>query len=165
MDLRSLQMLEYINTRLSNIEKNISRIDEKLDFSIALQRNHLTRLKNGQFIDDEMILMGRPYNDLTPSEAFKVYQNQSMDFIFLNVSMKNSNQTVEGSIHIPLEELSGRYSELDSKVTPILVISEKGIRSIQACELLVKKGLLNVNNVSGGLEFWPGKSQLRENQI
>ena len=48
MDLKSFQMLEFINSRLSNIEKNISRIDEKLDFSITLQRNHLV-LENIHF--------------------------------------------------------------------------------------------------------------------
>ena len=41
MDLKSFQMLEFINSRLNNIEKNIARIDEKLDFSITLQRNHM----------------------------------------------------------------------------------------------------------------------------
>ena len=73
MSLRIFQMLEYMNSRLSNIEKNIARIDEKLDFSIALQRNHLIRIKNGDFIDDTMILMGRPYNDLNPHKAFEVF--------------------------------------------------------------------------------------------
>ena len=32
MELKAFQMLEYINNRLSNIEKNIARIDEKLEF-------------------------------------------------------------------------------------------------------------------------------------
>ena len=63
---------------------------------------------------------------------------------------------LEGSIRIPLEELATRYSELQSKTTPILIISEKGLRSIQACELLVKKGYFNINNISGGYQFWPG---------
>ena len=79
-------MLEFMNTRLSNIEKNISRIDEKLDFSIALQRNHLIRIKNGDFIDDTMILMGRPYNDLNPQKAFEVFSNPDADFIILDVT-------------------------------------------------------------------------------
>ena len=43
MDLKIFQMLEFINSRLNNIEKNITRMDEKLDFSITLQRNHLVQ--------------------------------------------------------------------------------------------------------------------------
>lgn len=160
MDLRIFQMLEFINTRLTNIEKNISRIDEKLDFSIALQRNHLIRVKNGDPIDDNMILMGRPYNDLNPQDAYNIFSNPDMDFLVLDVSAANfkSENELEGSIKIPLDELDHRYAEIQNKTTPIMVISEDGLRSIKACELLVRRGYFNVNNISGGHRFWPGAS-------
>lgn len=162
MDLKSFQMLEFINSRLTNIEKNILRIDEKLDFSITLQRNHLIRVKNGEEIDDSMILMGRPYNDLSPQKAWSIFNNPDIDFLVLDVTSKSySGQKLEGSLHIPLEELHVRFSEIPSKTTPILVISEKGLRSIQASELLVKKGFFNINNISGGYEFWPQKDALK----
>ncbi len=157
MDLKIFQILEFINNRLGNIEKNIIRIDEKLDFSIALQRNHLIRVKNGEDIDDAMILMGRPYNDLSPAKAFEVYQNDDIDFLILDVTSTKfkPKARLEGSIHIPLEELDRRWAEIQSKTTPILIISERGLRSIQACETLVKRGFFNINNISGGFEFWP----------
>lgn len=152
-------MLEFINSRLNNIEKNIARIDEKLDFSITLQRNHLVRVKNGEEIDDSMILMGRPYNDITPQRAWSIYNNPNIDFFVLDVTSKNfKGSRLDEAVHIPIEELHIRFSEIPSKTTPILVISENGLRSIQACELLVKKGFFNINNVSGGYEFWPGKN-------
>ncbi len=160
MSLKVFQMLEFLNTRLSNIEKNIARIDEKLDFSIALQRNHLIRVKNGDPIDDNMILMGTPYNDLTPEKAFKIFSDPDMDFILLDVSQENSAfKKIEGSIRIPLEDLDHRYAEIESKTTPLLVISENGLRSIMACEKLIKKGYLNLNNISGGHQFWPGNQE------
>ena len=164
MSLRIFKMLEYMNSRLSNIEKNIARIDEKLDFSIALQRNHLIRIKNGDFIDDTMILMGRPYNDLNPHKAFEVFSNPDADFIILDVTRSDykNDERLEGAIHIPLEELDRRYAEVQSRTTPVMVISEQGLSSIQACEMLVKKGFFNINNISGGYEFWPGR---KENQL
>ncbi len=159
MDLKSFQMLEFINSRLNNIEKNISRIDEKLDFSITLQRNHLVRVKNGEEIDDHMILMGRPYNDITPQRAWSIYNNPNIDFFVLDVTAKTFKGTrLDEAVHIPIEELHVRFSEIPSKTVPILVISENGLRSISACEILVKKGFFNINNISGGYEFWPGKS-------
>jgi len=159
MDLKIFQMLEFINSRLSNIEKNIARMDEKLDFSIMLQRNHLVRVKNGEAIDDNMILMGRPYNDLSPQKAYSVYSNPNIDFIVLDVTSKSWTGTrLDGAVHIPLEELNVRFVEVPSKTVPVMVISENGLRSIQACETLVKKGFFNINNVSGGYEFWPGKT-------
>ncbi|WP_372651199.1 rhodanese-like domain-containing protein [Halobacteriovorax sp.] len=161
MDLKMFQMLEFMNNRLSNIEKNISRIDEKLEFSLSLQRNHLIRIKNGEFIDDSNILMGKPYNDLSPQRAFEIFQNPNLDFLILDVSKADyqSKKKLEGSVKIPLEELATRYPEINSKTTPILVFSEQGLRSIQACELLIKKGFFNLNNVSGGHRFWPSLSE------
>jgi rhodanese-related sulfurtransferase len=164
MDLKIFQMLEFINSRLSNIEKNISRIDEKLDFSITLQRNHLVRVKNGEEIDDNMILMGRPYNDLSPQKAWTVFNNPNIDFYVLDVTLKSFQGTrLEGAIHIPLEELNMRFVEVPSKTVPIMIISENGLRSIQACEMLVKKGFFNINNISGGYEFWPGNKKESDN--
>ncbi|MDO9180842.1 MAG: rhodanese-like domain-containing protein [Bacteriovorax sp.] len=156
MDLKIFQMLEFINSRLNNIEKNITRMDEKLDFSITLQRNHLVRVKNGEAIDDNMILMGRPYNDLTPQKAFSIYNNSNIDFLVIDVSQKSFQGTrLKEAIQIPLEELHIRFVEIPSKTVPVMIISENGLRSITACEVLVKKGFFNINNISGGYEFWP----------
>lgn len=160
MDIKIFQMLEFMNSRLSNIEKNIARMEEKLDFSIMIQRNHLIRIKNGEEIDDQMILMGRPYNDLSPHRAFQIYNNPNLDFILLDVSHRTYSAPVQinGIVKIPLEELNMRFVEIQSKTLPILIISENGLRSIQASELLIKKGFFNINNISGGYEFWPEKT-------
>jgi rhodanese-related sulfurtransferase len=167
MNLKVLQTLEYINSRLSNIEKNIIKLDEKLDFSVALQRNHLIRIKNGEFIDDNMILMGTPYNDINPKKAYEIWNNPDSDFFLLDVTSStfNSENRIKGAIHIPLEELSRRYCEIQTRTTPILIISERGLRSIQASELLVKKGFYNINNISGGYEFWVGKNRRSANKV
>lgn len=157
MDLKAFQMLEFINSRLTNIEKNIARLDEKLDFSIQLQRNHLIRVKNGEDIDDNAILFGRPYNDLTPHKAFEIYSNKDLDFILIDVSSADyqAPYQLDGVIKIPLEELDRRYAEISSRTTPVLLISENGLKSIQASEILVRKGFFNINNISGGYQFWP----------
>jgi rhodanese-related sulfurtransferase len=157
MDLKVFQMLEFINSRLSSIEKNISKLDEKLDFSIMLQRNHLVRIKNGEDMDDNMILLGRPYNDLTPKRAFQIFNNPDIDYYLLDVSAKNyTGRRIDEALRIPLEELNIRFAEIPSKSIPILCISENGLKSIQAAELLVKKGFFNINNISGGYQCWPG---------
>lgn len=164
MDIKIFQMLEFMNSRLSNIEKNINRMEEKLDFSIMIQRNHLIRIKNGEEIDDQMILMGRPYNDLSPHRAFQIYNNPNLDFIILDVSHRTYTAPVQinGAVRIPLEELNMRFVEIQSKTLPLLIMSENGLRSIQASELLIKKGFFNINNISGGYEYWPGKTSNSE---
>lgn len=157
MDLKIFQMLEFINTRLSNIEKNISKLDEKMDYSIMLQRNHMVRIKNGEDLDDSMVLLGRPYNDLSPQRAFQIFNNPDIDYYILDVSSKDyDGRRLEEALKIPLEELNYRFAEIPTKTTPILCISENGLKSIQAAEMLVKKGFFNINNVSGGYACWPG---------
>ena len=150
-------MLEFINNRLLNIEKNIQRIEDKLDFSVSLQRNHLVRIKNGEDLSDTQILLGCPYNDLAPDMAFKLFNDEKKDIILLDVSMKGylPDSRPKNAVVIPLEDLNSRYSEIQNKTTPVLVISEEGVRSIVACEALVKKGFFNLNNISGGYKFWP----------
>ncbi len=153
-----LQMLNLINSRLSNIEKQLTHMDEKIDLSVSIQRNHLIRIKNGEDISDEVLLTGRPYNDLTPEKAYELYKKMDIDFILLDVTREDYEveRVLPEAIKIPLESLPERYSELINHTTPILVMSEEGVRSIQACELLIKKGYFNVNNISGGYKFWPG---------
>jgi rhodanese-related sulfurtransferase len=166
MTLKIFQSLEFLNNRLSNIERNISRLEEKLDFSLAIQRNHLIRIKNGPDLTDEAILFSRPYNDISPQQAYDIFQDANQDFIILDVSEKNfkAKSIIIGAVAIPLEVLASEYTEITSKTTPILIISENGLRSILACELLIKKGFFNLNNISGGHEFWPGhkKSLIKE---
>ena len=158
MDLKFYQMLEHIENRLSNIEGNITRMDEKLDLSLAIQRNHLIRIKHGEELSDDMVLLGKPYNDLTPEKAYDIFKNPDLDYILIDVSAANfrAPTQLEGAIKMPFEELVKRVNEIRSRTTPILIISEEGIRSILACEALIKRGYYNINNVSGGHKFWPG---------
>jgi rhodanese-related sulfurtransferase len=88
-----------------------------------------------------------------------------MDFIFLDVSSEQfqSKANIQGIMKIPFSQLERRYAEIPSKTIPIMVISEDGLYSILACEILVRKGYFNVNNISGGHQFWPGASV--ENQL
>ena len=155
-----MQTLEFLNTRLSNIERNIQKLDEKIDYALTLQKNHLIRIKNGENLSDSIILESLPYNDLTPQKAFETYSNKDLDFFILDVTKLGytTETKLSGRIHIPLEELNMRYAEIPNRTTPILVISEVGLRSIKASELLVKKGFYNVNNISGGYRYWPKES-------
>ena len=157
MDMKSTQILEFFNTRISNIEKSLERLEKMIEFSIALQRNNFISDTKEQSKISQGQLLAKPYNDLSPEVASKVYKSKDITFILLDVSSREfkPKNRIPNSLNIPLEELERRYPEINSKTTPLLIISEKGLRSIQACELLLRKGFLNLNNVSGGHQFWP----------
>lgn len=155
-----LDMLEKINSRLDSMEKTLAHVEEKTTLAIQILRNHLIRVKNHETINDNIIIQGRPYNDLSPQMAYKMYKDNNKDFLMLDVSKDGSpiiNRPNE-CLHIPLEELAHRYFEIQSKTTPILIISEDGLRSIKACEFLAAREFYNLNNISGGYEYWPEKN-------
>tara|TARA_B100000927_G_C16254346_1_gene384825 strand:- start:154 stop:681 length:528 start_codon:yes stop_codon:yes gene_type:complete len=159
MELQIFRKLDEISYKISEVDKRITRIENKIDESLMITRNHLVRVKNKQQITDSSILLGSPYNDLAPQQAFSIFNNEEIDFVLVDVSTLNHSQMISGAKKIPLEELASRVSELPSGSFPIMVISEKGIRSIKACEILVTKGFFNTNNISGGHQCWPGHKE------
>lgn len=150
--------LNELSERLDKIEKRIDQLEEKMDTSFAIQSTNLMRVKNGQSLSDDYILNQRPYNDISPEKAYKIYSDKDADFLLLDVSSKGfyPERELPESVKIPFEELNVRLNELPGKTTSILVISENGTNSIKACELLSSNGYHNINNISGGHKFWPG---------
>lgn len=147
-----------INNRLNHLEEKLAELDEKLDLALQVERSHLLRIKNKEQVSDDFILRGLGYYDLSPENAYEIFEDKNRDFIFLDVSKKDyrAHDEIAEAIKIPLEELAIRHNEIVNKNVSILVISEKGVRSILACELLNRCGFFNVNNISGGYKFWPG---------
>lgn len=61
---------------------------------------------------------------------------------------------IPGIIHIPLQELNERFTELEAyKNQPIAIICRSGNRSGVATKLLLEKGF-KVKNVAGGMKAW-----------
>jgi len=62
---------------------------------------------------------------------------------------------IEGSVHIPLEDLDRRHQELDDRGEgPIVVYCHHGVRSLKAAALLRARGIPGVMSMAGGLERW-----------
>lgn len=149
--------LNDIDKRLDEFHKKLEQMETKSEQAFRVLQTHLVRIKNGESLSDDIVLNRRPYNDLSPERAFKVYQDKNADFLLLDVSSKEFQPGVPlpEAVQIPLEELAARRSEISGPSTRIIVISEDGVRSILACEILNRLGFYNVNNISGGYKFWP----------
>jgi len=62
---------------------------------------------------------------------------------------------IEGSVHIPVNELFTRLNELpQDKATPIVVLCKSGHRGALALMALRMIGYSNVSNLAGGLNAW-----------
>ena len=60
---------------------------------------------------------------------------------------------VEGSLNIPLQELSNRLNSLDPKI-PTQVVCKSGVRSGIAASLLRANGFTDVTDLIGGVDAW-----------
>lgn len=60
---------------------------------------------------------------------------------------------IEGSILLPLSQVTDRMAELDAEAD-IVVVCHLGVRSYRACLSLKQAGFSNIYNLQGGLEAW-----------
>lgn len=150
--------LNDFEKQVKSLEQMIFVLEQRLNTLIEIERNHLIRIKNREEITDEFIMSGQKYLDLSPEKAWKIYCQKDFDFILIDVSSADycPQERLPEAIHIPWEEFPKRFFEINNKTTPILIISEDGVNSILACELMAEKGYFNCNNISGGYQFWKG---------
>jgi len=62
-------------------------------------------------------------------------------------------ERVPGSLHIPLDELEGRWRELES-CDEVVCYCAMGGRSLKAAQLLRDRGLFNATSLEGGIGAW-----------
>lgn len=152
------EQLNIFEHDIAALENKLFDLEARMEKLIQIERDHLIRVKNKEELSDEFIASGRTYNDLTPEKAWKFYQREDFDFIFIDVSAAGFRplQRIPEAVHIPWDEFSQRFIEIQSRTTPIFIISEDGTNSILACEFLVKQGFFNCSNISGGYKHWKG---------
>lgn len=150
--------LQAFESQIGRLEERILELESRIEQMIQVERNHLVRVKNQEEVSDEFIQHGRKYQDLSPEKAWKLYCNKNYDFILIDVTEKDYKplSIIPEAQRMPWSEFSERFFEIQSKTTPILIISEDGTNSVLACEFLVKRGYFNCNNISGGYKHWKG---------
>ncbi len=161
MNLKHTNVFSQLQTfeeEIARLEGRILGLETSINKLIEIERNHLIRIKNGEQLSDDFVQNGRAYLDLSPDKAFKMYRNPNFDFILIDVTSIDFEDTsrLPEAIHIPWEDFSDRFIEIQTKTTPLFIISEDGTTSVLACEFLVKHGYFNCNNISGGYKFWKG---------
>jgi len=153
--------LQEFEVSISKLEEKILQLEKRVEELVQIERNHLIRIKNHEELTDEFIYHGGKYLDLSPEKAWNLYTNRDYNFIVVDVCSKDFKPGLEitEALRIPWEEFPDRFMEINTRTSPILIISEDGTTSILACEFLVKLGYYNCNNISGGYLHWPGSKK------
>ena len=92
--------------------------------------------------------------EITVKELKNKFDNNE-DFMLLDV--RNIQEVlfskINGSIHIPMNEIMDRINELDSN-KEIIIQCKSGKRSARVCEYLMTQNFNNVKNLKGGIISW-----------
>ena len=92
--------------------------------------------------------------EITVKELKNKFDNNE-DFLLLDV--RNIQEVlfskINGSIHIPMNEIMDRINELDSN-KEIIIQCKSGKRSARVCEYLMTQNYKNVKNLIGGIIAW-----------
>jgi len=88
-------------------------------------------------------------------EEIKQRLDDGDDVMLLDVREVSEHQfcRIDGSVHIPMNEIPGRMSELDPD-KEIVVVCHHGARSFQVASYLKVNGFDNVINLAGGIDAW-----------
>ncbi len=98
------------------------------------------------------------YSNLDPKATAELLQaaaDKGTDLVLLDVRREDEYRShrVNSAILIPLEQLEARHHELD-KNKKLIIICERGRRSVIACEMLHGLGFRDLSNVTGGMKQW-----------
>jgi len=96
--------------------------------------------------------------DITAMELaarLRTERSRSAKLVLLDVREPHELQisALPNALNIPLGQLAGRLSELDS-AAEMVIFCKAGTRSARALELLVSAGFKKVKNLQGGINAW-----------
>jgi adenylyltransferase/sulfurtransferase len=97
-----------------------------------------------------------PYGELSAAELH-ARRARGDEHLLLDVRGQDEYDTarIDGSTLLPLGELEARLEELAAwRGRPVVVHCHHGGRSAKACNILVKSGFQQVENLVGGIEAW-----------
>ena len=93
---------------------------------------------------------------ISSDEAREYLTDSNYQFIDVRTDGEYDSGHIPNSIHIPLQEIQDRMSEIDSlKNKNIIAYCRSGARSSKATKILVEAGF-DVLNLSGGVLSWKG---------
>jgi rhodanese-related sulfurtransferase len=99
----------------------------------------------------------------TQPEELKRLLDSGESFTFLDCREHWEYQTahIEGTIHIPMQDIPARIQELDPD-EHIVVICHHGVRSMNVTAWLRQQGFEKAQSVAGGIDRW---SRMIDNKV
>ena len=87
-------------------------------------------------------------------KEYQLWRKQNKKHLLLDVRFKEEKNIADiGGTLIPLPELERRWRELPDDQGPIVVYCHHGVRSMNATQFLINKGVEAIS-LAGGIDAW-----------
>ena len=93
------------------------------------------------------------YDEITVHELSNQLNNNKITMLDVRENYEVKISKIKNSIHIPMDEVLNRISELNIN-EEIVVYCKSGQRSSKICKQLIKNNFINVKNLKGGIIAW-----------
>jgi rhodanese-related sulfurtransferase len=92
--------------------------------------------------------------EITPEDVKRIMGHAERPVLLdIREAWEYATAHIDGSKHVPMNELPARVSELDP-ADHIVVLCHAGVRSARVTEWLRQNGFEKVQSMSGGIDRW-----------
>lgn len=144
--MEAIKVLVKIGETLSGtllVVDTLKQIQQRFKIKLIPQNLSITHLMDNYKDPVSNKIEQISYSDVMSRKLFLLDVREEYEFQARNI----------GGLHIPLNDLPSRLSELPSS-EPIAILCAHGIRSMHACEYLLTEGFI-VCNIEGGISVIP----------
>lgn len=131
---------------------------EELKQELTNLRKLLALMAAGHPVDAHMVKEGRLFRNASADDLKAELENGGkVCVIDVRTGQEWAGGHIPGAVHLPVEQLEQRLSEVRRDGVPMYLVCAQGVRSAAAAEFLANRGYLNVHNVEGGMSGWRGE--------
>lgn len=133
---------------------------EEVKADVDVVRKLLAAMANGHEVDGQMVREGRLYRNTNAADLQQSFEAGDKPYVLdVRSAQEWGTGHIPGAVHMPVDQLEQRLSEVRRDGKPMYVVCASGGRSSSASDYLAKRGYLNVWNVEGGMNAWRGEVQ------
>ncbi|MBK7974835.1 MAG: rhodanese-like domain-containing protein [Deltaproteobacteria bacterium] len=154
--------IERLESDLRYKDSAVTNLKEELSSELKVLKGQVAALAAGKGVNPSMVLEGRLYDDIDGAKAYQIFK-ESPGSVVVDVRTYDEWRAghVAGAIHIPVDQIEKRFTEVPKDAPNVIVHCAAGARSSAACEFLANaKGYTNLHNVAGSIfHGWPEKPE------
>lgn len=157
--------MDRVKREQYDTESKLKRLSEDLREMVEPLRVHLAAVAEGGRVARETILNGRLYQDVSAAEVAQALEQAGPEagavvLVDVRTPGEYAARHIPGATLVPIEELETRYeAEIPRTARQIFVYCQGGERSRSACELLSRRGYVNLANMKEGIQGWRGPTE------